>query len=291
MGRNVKLLLVVVLATVCPLLAVDEDRDGLDDTEEQELLERFRPAFLLSRSDCGGKPAAFEPDRVDPVAIPGRTAIYGQAFPAAGGVELHYFHLWTVDCGRLGHPWDVEHIAGLVRGGKAVYWLAAAHQSTVCDAAHGARAKTLGAIDRGPVVWVSRGKHASFFSEKACVRGCGGDRCEAAEALDYTGVINLGEKGAPLNGALWTASKVWLLHEKLVTDFSPGVLAQLDRNGIVTIDPAKIPVQSVILGGNSAVDGIARGKSESESAVGTATDHTGRAMGRAYRWVRKRLPQ
>ena len=68
--------------------------------------------------------------------------IYGQAFPRAGNpnqVELHYYHLWRVDCGEMGHNLDTEHVSALLGRGqtskwKALYWYAAAHEETVCDA-------------------------------------------------------------------------------------------------------------------------------------------------------------
>lgn len=279
----------LILATL-PLAASDADRDGLDDRQEDHLLQQFRPRFLLSPTDCGGLPAAFEPNRADPVAIPAASAIYGQAFPVPGGIELHYYHLWERDCGRLSHPWDVEHVSVLIRSGKAVLWYAAAHQGTVCDAGHGARAGTLDAETRGATVWISHGKHASFFSETACALGCGGDRCRNSRELHYRRVVNIGEPGAPRNGALWTASAVWPLRAKMVPDFRPEVMAQLDRKGIVAVDPTLIPMQSVILGGNSAIGGMERAQLETGSALELSARHVKRALLKARAWTEQRMP-
>src|SRR5215467_6738015 len=74
---------------------------------------------------------------------------------------------------------------------KAVYWYAAAHENTVCDVSQIARASTLHAEDHGARIWVSPGKHASYFNEMLCQRGCGADRCEDMTAMVPLQVINL----------------------------------------------------------------------------------------------------
>jgi hypothetical protein len=279
--------LAVGLATAT---AADLDRDGLDDAVEQRLLEQFRPRFLISPSDCAGRPVGIRSGEMDPVAMTGSPVIYGRAFPNGNDVELQYFHLWTSDCGRLSHPWDVEHVSVLVRGGKAVLWFAAAHQDTVCDVGHGARAATLAAVDSGATVWVSHGKHGSFLSEAACRRGCGGDDCRRSlEEVDVGAVVNVGEADAPLNGAVWTASAKWPFGKKFRSDFAPHVVAQIDRKGVRFLDPARVPVQSVILGGNHALNGMGRAQNESGSALGTAAGATGRSLRSAKRWVQRRL--
>ena len=60
---------------------------------------------------------------------------------------------------------------------RAVYWFAAAHEATVCDASQIAAAKVLDAERQGATVWLSTGKHGAFLSEAICTQGCGGDRC------------------------------------------------------------------------------------------------------------------
>src|SRR5436190_1600529 len=83
-----------------------------------------------------------------PPAVARNGTIYGQVFPRQGlampdrFIEIHYFHLWTRDCGRAGHPLDVEHVSVLVHADRedspatdwnATYWDAGAHENTVCD--------------------------------------------------------------------------------------------------------------------------------------------------------------
>jgi hypothetical protein len=268
----------------------DLDHDGLDDAIEQRLLAQFQPRFLVNPADCAGRPVAMQAGSPNPVALPGAPVIYGRAFPNGNDVELQYFHLWTADCGRMSHPWDVEHVSVLVRDGRAVLWFAAAHQDTVCDVGHGARASTLAAVDRGATVWVSHGKHGSFLSEAACRRGCGGDDCRRSlEELVAGAVVNVGEADAPLNGAVWTASSEWPFGKKFRSDFPPHVVAQIDQKGVRFLDPARVPVQSVILGGNHALNGMGRAQNESGSALGTAAGATGRSLRTAKRWVQRRL--
>lgn len=288
--------LLLVIRLFLPLLlsfslpAADLDRDGIDDQAEQRLLNRFRPRFLISPSDCGGFPVAIQPGLVDPVVLPhSPPAIYGQVFRSGADVEIHYYHLWERDCGRLGHQWDVEHVAVLTRRGRARFWFAAAHQGTVCDAGHGGRARTLLAEDRGAIVWVSQGKHASFLSEKSCALGCGGDRCGIAIELEYGPVVNIGEPGRPLNGALWTAFAKWPLSRKMTTAFPPEVVAQLDRDGLPSLDPTRLPVHSVILGGNTAIGGIERAGQESGDAVGVSARKVNGALRRARGWLADRV--
>src|SRR5262249_50009289 len=153
-------------------------RDGIPDTLEQTLLEMFRPRFLISAHDCAAAPARFAPYEAAPRALATDGSIFGQAFPRATDagrttIELHYYHLWTKDCGRMPHALDAEHVAALVYAAslespadawRAVQWYSAAHEDTVCDAGARAGAATLGAEHTGPSVWVARGKHASYFT-------------------------------------------------------------------------------------------------------------------------------
>ena len=138
--------------------AVDTDHDGLSDAQEQALLERFVPRFQVSQTDCAVKPALFREGVIKPTVEKRDGTIYGQATPrqSAKGedavVELHFYDLWSVDGGRMGHPLDAEHVSVLLRAKtmdssvedwRAVYWFAAAHEATVCDASQLAAAKAL----------------------------------------------------------------------------------------------------------------------------------------------------
>lgn len=290
----------------------DSDRDGLSDTDEDALLQQFAPRFLVSAGDCSQLPARFTPALAKPTAEADDGTIYGQATPRAehaGQVELHYYHLWRTDCGQMGHELDAEHVSALVSrdaksGWKAIYWYAAAHEDTVCDASQITRASTVSAETTGPKVWISRGKHAAFLSDKLCTHGCGGDRCPQMQPMEIATLLNVGELSAPMNGASWTSSPAWPLADKLSrSDFADTRTARLDRlpaTDIAWANPEKRPVQAVLLGGNDAIGGGATGFRATNTALAIANTHTGNALQRAtgstghalaksYRSVKKAL--
>jgi hypothetical protein len=211
--------------------------------------------------------------------------IYGQVFPRSSSprkgalIEIHYYHLWARDCGRTGHAPDAEHVAALVSGEDsqpvstwtAVYWYAAAHEGTLCDRSAAVNALAIRAEDRGAVVWVSQGKHASFLSPAGCDKGCGQDHCGEAIALGPPAIINIGEPGAPLNGAVWTRSRDWPLTEKMRTAFSDDLLAHLAETASeVQVRGSRQHVQPVISAGGTSLD-----------VVGVSNDHTSAAMSAA----------
>src|SRR5664279_2797925 len=168
----------------------DLDRDGIDDSVEQSLLERFVPHFLVSTGDCAVAPSLFLQGALDPVALVQGGTMYGQAFarstpvvgPKGALVELHFYHLWQRDCGKLTKSLDVEHVSALVTANSmsapaadwvALYWYASARQGTMCDRSHAAGAGLVHAIDRGPAVTISAAKHASYLDSSLCRQGCG----------------------------------------------------------------------------------------------------------------------
>ena len=106
-------------------------------------------------------------------------------------------------------------------------WYAAAHEDSVCDASSGAHARVIGAAAAGPRVFVSRGKHASYFDRGQCKWGCGGDECGDDRAIVASRIVNIGEIDAPLNGATWTQSSRWPMRAKLRSDFDPALRARL----------------------------------------------------------------
>lgn len=282
---------------------VDQDRDGVPDALEQALLERFRPKFVVSVGECDQLPAAFRPGTLDPVATARDGTIYGQAFrrPAATfageSIELHYYHLWSRDCGRQGHPLDAEHVSVLVNAvsldepvlnWRARTWYAAAHESTLCDASRWTTAAEIGAEAGGTTIWISAGKHASFFSAELCHGGCGDDRCEQAAVLASSQVINLGEAGAPLNGARWAASSRWPLPQKMVSDFPDEVLAQLSRVASVQRGGNR-PARAVVASGGEALDALSVGNQETAGALATGRSRTSRALRKAATATRKFL--
>ncbi|HEU4634606.1 MAG TPA: hypothetical protein VFS41_00400 [Edaphobacter sp.] len=275
----------------------DSDRDGLADGLENTLLEQFQPTWMISRQDCSDEPAQFRPDVTIPNPVADDGTIYGQASPHRGmkdEVELHYYHLWRLDCGEMGHALDAEHVSVLVRRVErndaasrwtALYWYAAAHEDTVCDASQMSRASTLQAEEHGAMVWISPGKHASFLNQELCSHGCGGDRCTAMTEMKRSEVVNLGEPRHPANGARWATSSLWPLAEKMRrTDFTASRLSRMERlpdTDIAWANPAKRPAQAAIYGGNSALNGIATGGRSTDTALVLANDSTGRALGRA----------
>ncbi len=272
----------------------DSDHDGLSDSFEDALLARFSPTFMVSRADCSALPAQFAPADKIPTVIADDGTIYAQAFPRKGHaneVELHYYHLWRRDCGEIGHALDAEHVSALIEingnaeTAKALYWYAAAHEDTICDASHLARAATLSAQDRGATVWISAGKHASFLSEKLCTHGCGGDRCEQMEKLSVREIVNLGESQAPMNGIAWLQATQWPLEDKLQrSDFTQPRMQRVNREpqtDIVWANPSERPAQATILGLNDGIGGAATGARATDTALVIADSNTGAALGAA----------
>jgi hypothetical protein len=217
-------------------------------------------------------------------------------------VEIHYYHLWEQDCGRMGHALDTEHVSVLIRASgngllsskwTAIYWYAAAHENTLCDASQIARAATLHAEDQGVTVWISAGKHASFLNEELCSHGCGGDLCKQMAPLSVSEIVNLGESGAPMNGALWISSSRWPLTTKMVrTDFQPATIARLERlpvSAIAWVNPAKLPAQATIAAGGSTVGALAISNQSTDTAISTAGDATGKALNKSYQNVKHSL--
>jgi len=247
-------------------VVVGRDRDGLDDRFEQRLIERFQPRFFVSASDCAGRPSSFAPDVVEPTPVSQDGTIYARVFPVqrpgepGAWIEVQYFHLWARDCGWNSHLLDVEHVSALVgaasagapaRAWTARRWYAAAHQATICNASHGARAESLDAVERGPDVWIARGKHASYLKRGRCRWGCGTDRCPDTAAMQAGALVNIGERGAPLNGAYWIASARWPLYAQMQSDFTPAVVARIERaapDNIVAVHDVGKMLKAFLLG-------------------------------------------
>lgn len=248
---------------------VDTDGDGLSDQFEQALLQKFAPRFHISDADCDVAPAEFLPGSQHPKVSSKNATIYGQVFPvlrppASGSfIEIHFYHLWEQDCGMNAHALDAESIYALARADgidsapeawRAEFWLAAAHEGTVCDMSNGARAAALGATEHGPDVWVSRDKHASFLTRALCSGGCGRDRCDAAPAMPISNLVNVGEPGSPMNGAIWVQSPAWTLASKMTAHYSREIVARMLAGAEVEI----VPARDVIRGGRSTIKVAAR---------------------------------
>ena len=277
---------------------VDSDHDGLSDMQEQALLERFLPRFQVSSTDCAVKPALLEEGVAKPTVVRRDGTIYGQVTPrdsAKDGdvvVEIHFYDLWSADCGRMGHPLDAEHVSVLLRAKemdspvedwRAVYWFAAAHEATVCDASEVAAAKVLDAERQGATVWLSAGKHGAFLNETMCTQGCGGDRCVAMTPLVVARVINLGEPGAAMHGAIWAGSPAWPLAEKMQIDFSAAAIARLEHGeGVpVEMNGAHGSVKGTIYVANSVANSVGTSGTNTGEALNTAGVNTGAALDNA----------
>jgi hypothetical protein len=286
---------VVALAGAQAVQEVDSDHDGLSDALEQALLERFVPRFQVSRTDCAVKPALFAEGLTKPTVVDRDGTIYGQVTRREsskdGGaeVEVHYYDLWSVDCGRMGHPLDAEHVAVLLRAKTldsaiedwtAVYWFAAAHEATVCDASQIASAKVLDAERHGATVWLSAGKHGAFLSEAICTQGCGGDRCEGMAPLVVARVVNLGEPGAAMHGAVWVRSQAWPLAAKMQSDFSDAAIARMEQGGGVPVEMngAHGSLKGTIYVANSVADGLRTSGTNTGDALDTAGGKTAGAL-------------
>jgi hypothetical protein len=264
----------------------DSDHDGLSEGGGCAAVP-IRTALMVSDDDSFPAPGRV---RCSIRPVERRTEIYGQAFPReghAGQVELHYYHLWRRDCGTLSHDLDAEHVSGLVARDdeskwKALYWYAAAHEGTVCDASQIARAAAVDGELHGPVVWISRGKHASFLNEAICAHGCGGDKCRAMAPLSSAAPVNLGERSSAMNGATWAGSAQWPLADKMSrNDVTDARIARVDRlpaTSIAWANSEKHPMQAVIHGGNNAIVGASAGMRATDMSLDTASANTGEAL-------------
>jgi hypothetical protein len=286
--------------------AADQDRDGVPDQLEQALLEKFRPTFMIDPLDCDRQPAEFQPRLKNATLLDRNGTIYGQVFRPSKAVgdaavlELHYYHLWSRDCGKMGHALDAEYVASLIHAEdgwgaaenwNAGYWYAAAHEGTVCDTSNVVRAGAIGAESGGARVWISSGKHGSYFSQQACQPGCGGDRCENSLPLEAGKLINLGEPGAPMNGAAWAASAKWNLAQKMGSAFSPAMLAAADSAGsdAVLARASNTQWQSTIAAMGSSLDAAGLGPQHTSAALSTAKTETSSALALSFRKVRSLL--
>lgn len=274
----------------------DGDGDGVADTLEQELLTRFAPAFFLSSGECDAMPAEFVPGSADPQVLARNGTLYGSVSPvqnpggAGSFVEVRYHHLWARDCGKAGHDLDAEQVVALVAAARpdspagdwrAVYWYAAAHQGTMCDASHGLRASDARAVDTGPAVWISAGKHASFLNPARCGAGCGADVCVAPSLLHPPRIVNLGEAGAPLNGAVWVHSPRWQAASKLVPHFTSDVVERLSsssNSSEVTLNPSLVPAQGMMLAAVATGSALDVSSRNTGTALAQASQATGDAL-------------
>ena len=281
-------LLLAVAGLAC---AADADRDGLDDTLEQGLLEQFLPRFYLSGNECDVSAAEFAPGAASPVPQSRNGTVYGQAFPVArpGGnwIELHFHHLWARDCGRGGHELDAEHVSTLLRKTsghwRPEYWYAAAHEGTVCDVSMARKA----GVEARAEVWISAGKHASFLNKEACNQGgCGSDRCDGTRKMSVTRVVNLGEPGALMPGMEWAGSSAWPLKEKMDSDFDEALVARLEASGeLIRVAEGVRGTQTTLAVGYKPVGAVKSAAHKTDTALDESAAGTGSFLKRAARGV------
>jgi hypothetical protein len=289
------LLFALSAGSVVFALPGDLDGDELSDAFEQKLLETFAPQFMVGIADCDGLPAEFHPGKTKPQLLEKNGTIYGRVAkvvrPGIPGnyIEIHYYHLWNQDCGRNGHALDAEHVSALlssevasesVTAWKAEYWYAAAHEDTVCDASHAVRSSVIEGELRGPTVWISSGKHASFLNRELCRGGCGGDDCGAMRPLISPKLINLGERGRPMNGSLWINWPGWSLAEKMQSDFPEPVIAQInaaERSAPIPVNESQASVKTAVLIAGSTAGALESADRKADTVVST----TGGALGRS----------
>jgi hypothetical protein len=164
-----------------------------------------------------------------------------------------------------------------------VYWFAAAHEATVCDASQVAAAKALDAERQGATVWLSAGKHGAFLSEAICTQGCGGDRCTEMAPLAVARIVNLGEPGAAMSGAIWVGSPMWPLAAKMQSDFSAAAIARLEQGGGVPVEMngAHGSVKGTIYVANSVANGLGTSEANTADALNIAGANTGAALDNA----------
>ncbi|MBN2317522.1 MAG: hypothetical protein JXR49_00505 [Acidobacteria bacterium] len=290
------LLLPFAFTSPTGLSGEDIDSDGIKDSLERALLIKFSPEFMLSTEECDALPSEFIPGGQAPQLLAKNGTIYGQVFPVAFSgkpgffIEIHYYHLWEWDCGINGHAFDAEHVSVLLSAyafsdsandWRAAYWYAAAHEKTVCDAGHGTSGSFINAERQGPTVWISAGKHASYLDRELCRGGCGGDDCSRMRPMNISRLINLGEPGAPLNGASWIEWQGWPLADKMQTDFPEKVLAILnasDRHGMIPVNDSQAPVKGTILVSSATAGALGSTNRKTGAALSTAGEAVGKSL-------------
>lgn len=176
-------------AQVCAMAGVDADHDGLDDRCELELAQGFAPELLLDPRDCLWS-AELRPPRL------GGAYLFA-ARRTHSGIRIAYLPGYYRDCGWSGpvcrlrggncgaHAGDSELIVVDVEPtGEAGRWrttgvFLSAHcfgrSSGRCRWYRETDLRAFAWVDEvpngAPRVWVARGKHANYPTQRTCDRG------------------------------------------------------------------------------------------------------------------------
>jgi hypothetical protein len=96
-------------------------------------------------------------------------------------------------------------------------------------------------------------------------------------------LINIGELGAPLNGAEWTSSSQWVLAQKMQSAFSQEVVTAMNGQGPepVFAHQPHVRFQAVISAGGSSLDAINLGRRRTSAGVLVGQVKTGSALSRS----------
>lgn len=202
---------------------VDLDLDGLDDTWESAMAERYLPVLALHPQDgcpLGGIVYRIRPHPMD---------------PDGGLLAVTWTHLYQRDCGLTQHVGDNEAFGGTIDPTRPpetglTALRAISHQNTICE-----RTTTCGSCsgmtaceraDAGekPMIYASKDKHGGYVS----LSGCGTFTCLDTCAVGrQTGVplVNVGEPNVPLTrdlsdgGGFITTANGWT--EQSLFHFDP----------------------------------------------------------------------
>jgi hypothetical protein len=96
-------------------------------------------------------------------------------------------------------------------------------------------------------------------------------------------VINLGEPGAAMHGAVWAGSTAWPLAAKMQSDFSAATIARLEHGeGVpVEMNGAHGSVKGTIYVANSVANGVGTSGANTADAISLAGANTGAALDNA----------
>ncbi len=161
-------------------------------------------------------------------------------------------------------------------------------ENTICDASHAARSSFVNAEHQGPRVWISAGKHVSFLGLELYHGGCSGDNCAGMRVMTVTAIIDIGERAAPMNGAVWIESPAWPSAAKMQTDFTETVLRKLNTAegpGIIAVNEAQAPVNAVVHAGSAGVGALSTADQKTDGALSAAASATGKSLERSKRSV------